>query len=560
MIRYFWLGVAIAAAVIFSAPAFELLPSLVDAMTRSVLPGDYSRLLRTDPLISTVGKIAAGAVILTGAGFGVLAAVEGALVAIARNRLHTIIDGAGPKRPLTKALMRDALSHAPFLDTLTRGYISALVPVHAERKMLLKRGKETSNRYETLEAVRPSGEFVGPEPLVNRRLFLWLFGPVPVLLWSLGVIAAAFAIARLAAGGELMDWSAGVLDAAVLIGIAGLGALASSVIIRPLLALRRNQAERFAADLDGLLRYQPVTNRIYDLQVAAVTQSRHIDNALKSLTDTVASSSRASAENFTGGLAEATAGMLKSLRKDIEGAISEPLKALTETAARLSEDQSAQIQQVLRATLKAFVSEIEKHVGGEIKESRALLKAVADQATKLEKSYADANRALAKQAKAQASDLSGALDKALKSISALDKSTQATIRNGLSTAAKDLSATADKLKTLSATADKLVSSVKPALDDVGANQKALLDALKSQDSSSKVIGSAASDLKAASKASKDSVEAFVGLAEKMRQATNSLKNGGTVSAERPAVSIEIGKGLKQLRQRTGSAGKELPKL
>ena len=560
MIRYLWLGVAIAAAYILSAPGYDLVPSLFDGLVSGILSSDYAQLLRSDPLIEAVGEIATGAVILTFMGFTIVAAVESVLVAIAHNRIRSAFEDAGPKMPFTKARLQDVMSHAPFLHALTEAYVRDLVPVHAERKSLVRRGKEGTSRYETLEALRSADEFLGAPALVDRRAFLWLFAPIPAILWGLGVVAAALALSRPAVGAQAIDWNSGALAAATAFSLAGAGAVLSTLLVRPLLELRRIQANRFAADIDQLLRFRPATIQLHDLQVSAVTQSRHIDGALKTLSDSIAGTATANGKGIIDGLAELSSGVVKSLGRDIEKAIATPLKALTDAASRLSEDQSAQIQQVLRATLKAFVVEIEKHVGSEIKESQALVKAAADQAARLEKSFADANKALVKQAKAQANDFSRALDKAVKSISDLDKANQTTVKTGLATAARDLATTADKLKTLSTSADKLVASVKPALDDVGANQKALLEALKSQDDSSKVIGSAATDLKAASKASKELIEAFVGLAEKLRQATTALKNGGSTSATRPETTIEIGKGLRQLRERTGSTGKGLPKL
>ncbi|RMF12081.1 MAG: hypothetical protein D6763_01660, partial [Alphaproteobacteria bacterium] len=175
MIRYLWLGVAFGAAFVLSEPLYDSVSQIAISLARDVSAQELARLMRTDPLVGGVGQISAAAVVLTIVGFAILAAVEGVLVAIARRRIITARETAGPKAPFTKNRLRDAISHAPFLDTLTRPYVDGLLPTQAERKNLLLRGKSSTGRYESLEAVRPAGEFVGPGALVDRRLFLWLF-------------------------------------------------------------------------------------------------------------------------------------------------------------------------------------------------------------------------------------------------------------------------------------------------------------------------------------------------------------------------------------------------
>lgn len=560
MIRTLWLLVSFAAALALAAPLYEAAPLLLDAASSSASSSDFWQLLNRDPLVEIIGLMATGAVVLSFFGFTLPALLETAMLGVVRHRVGEAHRNVGPKTPFTRSRLEEAMAPAPFLMAMAAPYVRGLVPVTAERKQLARRGGTGPVRYETLRAVNAAEPWLGPDALVNRRAFLWLFLPLPMLLWAAAATAAALVLARLPMDAEIVAWTAITPALGASTGFLAGAALFCLLLTRPLLAFRRNQAAALAADFDRMMEFQPVTAQIRDLQLAAVTQSRQIDSHLKGLSDNIRKSAQDNNKLMASNVSTLTGEVVKSLGQDIEKAIAAPLNAITDAAKQASEDQSAQVQQALRSTLKAFIAEIDKHLGGEIRESRALVKAVTDQATKLEKSYAEANKALAKQAKIQATDLSSAVEKAVKSLSDLEKSNQAAIKDGLASAAKDLAQTADRLKNLSETTDKLIASLEPVMKDMTAQQKALLAALKSEDNASRVIGSAATDLKAAAKAGRESVEAFVDLAEKMRAATEMLKNGasGPAAARGDGESgVRVGKSLRQLREQ---ASKDLPEL
>jgi len=473
-------------------------------MTKSTSTSDYWALFNRDPVIETIGLLAAGGVILTVAGFTLPALVEGVLISIARRRIRGAHDTARPKSPFDKASFEDAISHAPFLERHLSPYLRDMVVVQIEKKAMLKGGKSQTQRYDTLQATSSARPYAGPDTLVNQRLFLWLFQPLPALFWALAAFAAALVIARIPTGEAPIEWGATIPAFALTIALSGTAGLLIYALTRPLITFRRIQAARFADDLDSLMQFKSSSTLIRDLSQSVVTQSRQMDTGLKTLGESISRANKANSEAFTETFEKGTARVAQGLRSDIEQALSQPIQALLDATQRRDDDQSAQVQKILQATLKAFITELEKHVGKEIQESQKLVKSVTDQASKLEKSYTATNTALAKQAKTQASDLSGAFDKALKNLASLEKSNQA---------------------------------------------------------ASKVINAAATDLKEAAKASRESVESFVGLAEKMRQATTALKNntprGTAGGADGKDLSSEVGKNLRRLRNQ---AGKDLPKL
>lgn len=564
MIRYIWLVVVFAAAYVLSGPVYQFLPTMIDGLTRGILSSSYTRLLQTNEIVATVGHLVAGAVILTFLGFTVLALVEGFLVTIARNRIRAAHQGAASKAPFSKSRLEDAMSHAPFLEGIMAPYVRDLISVHGEKKHFLRRGKDETVRYETLEAMRAAGEIVGPDQLVDQRLFLWLFAPLPGLLWGLGVVAGAFAFASVQTGPETTAWTGVIWTAATVLALSGAGAMIVALLHRPVLAMRRVQARRFADELDQLLRYQPLTVQLRDLQMATATQTRHLESAIKTLTDTVSSTAKSGTEALGVAVAEANRSSVESLKTDMEAALAQPLKSLTESARRLSEDQSAQIQQVLRATLKSFIAEIEKHVGGQIRESQSLVKAVAEQAGKLEKSYIETNKALAKQARTQAAELGTALDKALKSVASLEKSMQSAIKTDLDTVTTELADAAASFKKLSSEALKVTAALEPALGEIRNNQKALTETLEARDGDSKALADLISELKATSNASRASAEGIASLANQMRKlpADNGTKLPSTDAKPRAdkSVSGKIGQSLRQLRDHADSTTKDLPKL
>ena len=504
VIRTIWLVISAAAAIILSGPVYDLLPQVLSAATAGATASDYWQLFNRDLVIETVGMLAVGGVILTVAGFTIPALVEGGLIGIARRRIRGAHDNAGPKAPFDKASFENALSHAPFLERHLGPYVRNLIAVQAEKKSMRTVGKSQTHRYDTLQASCSAHAHTGSDAIVNQRLFLWLFHPLPALFWTLAIISAAVVMARVPIGEVPVDWSASIPAFALTIALSGTAGLLIHALTRPFTAFRRIQADRFADELDLILQFKPSSTQIHDLHQSAITQSRQVDTALKNLGESINRASKSNATTFAETFEKASSRVVDGLRRDIDQALSKPIQALVDASTRRDQDQSAQVQQILQGTLKAFVAELEKNVSKEIRESQRLVRSVTDQAIKLEKSYTDTNNALAKQAKTQASDLTSAFDKTLKNLGSLEKANQAT---------------------------------------------------------TKVINTAASDLKEAAKASRESVESFVELAEKMRQATNALKNttprGVAGGGDGKDASSEVGRSLRKLRNQVL---KDLPKL
>lgn len=494
MIRFLWLLVSAAAAIIFAAPIHDELPNLVTSLTGSVLPAPAVALLKNDPTVTFVGPLAAGAVILTLVAFLTIAVIEGLFVALARYRLKQATSDSGPNLPLNEERYREIYAQAPYLEDIAYHHAGTLRPV--------ARGLKGSVAAST---------YFGPNPLVDQRLFFWLFGPLPLALAGLGAVAFASTLSDLFAAGQ-----GGLAAGALALSLASGAALIVYILTRTVAAWRRLQAERFCADLDRALMVKPLSAELADLIAANDTHAHDISQAIQALEAAVERTAETGTTRIVASLDGTARAISNSLHADMTSAVKEPLSRISFIAKQLSEDQSAQIQQVLRNTLKAFLTEIEGHIGLEIRAMNEVLEKTTSAATALEKILASSGKAMLKFSKTQTAELTAATGQQAQAIA---------------------TATA-RLEALAAGLETIARTVLPLLDGVRANQTALLNAVESEGSAAQVIGATARELSAAATASKDGLDGVRALAEQLRQTSANLAALG--SGHRPLPGLNTG--------------------
>lgn len=538
MIRRLWLLVSLAAAMIFAAPLYVNLPALLDFLSIATLDAAVIALMKSDPAVFLVGRVASGALIFTVMGYGVLAAVEGVLVTSSRARLFRAMAEATSRTPFNATEFRECFAAAPFLADIADAYSSHLINIHNDIRG--RKGQESS--MERVQGLVSAIGFFGPDALVDRRLFWWLFAPLPIVLLGFGALIAATVFVRVGVG--VSDAIAPAPAIGSIVALIAALALAGATLIyalsRALRLYRRAQAADFCDALDALLDVAPMEKQFKALLSASHVHARALEGAVQNLG--VAMDERLAA--IDGGVK----GLGRTLAGDLEAALKEPLDTIAKAAAAANSDQSAQVQNLLRVTLKSFVSELEKQVTGHAKTIDVSLAAAANAADKIEKSFAETTRTFTKVSRAQANELSDALQRGIKALAEFEKRSRSDV-------AADIKTVAERL-------EKIAETIAPMVEEVKNNQAALLSAVNGDASAAKAITNAAQDLNAAARAGKETLEGFVTLARELREASRAIGNSAQQSGPARPASVSSGKNfgeeLKKLRELADE--RKLPEL
>ncbi|MDA5193581.1 hypothetical protein [Govanella unica] len=442
-----------------------------------------------DMLVQYVALAAFGALILLLSGFVIPAVVEGVQIGLAQHRINRY---AEDNLHLSNDDFREIFAGSPFLNTVAARAAAQFVTPEEEPT-----GK--------VLALLPAERFFSPARLVESRLLLWLFTPLATLLWGLGLVAAALTFAR--AGGITPSWSDLVASAAWCLALP----MATGVILRVTTRLiggwRRLQAAGLCLSLDNLLGFVPGQPPLQTLVSATREQAQAIESSLR-----------------------------------------EPLARLTAASTQLSEDQSAQVQQILRTTLKSFVDEVHGLIGQQVTDLHEILKDSSALAHKLDRSLTDSTRAMSKFAKSQTTDMTEALETYRSALTSFEEKSRREFGADFKIITEKLDHSASAFTNATAGADALTRNLEPLMQDMLATQKALLDAVASQQSKNPRMTE--EDLNGRALPVSSNFQPFDHL-----KALQSLKAGLDQAAPpKPALAVDF----QKLRALTG--GNDLPEL
>ncbi len=443
-----------------------------------------------------------------------------------------------------------------------------------------------------------AAQYYTPSSLLEAALFYWFFKPLPLLV--LGVSAVCFLLILVGDASQ-----AGAEEAAnpfyhdLRIGIIALAfGLAGATIVEAFTAMigafRRTQIRRLAEHVDRLFVFG--SERVYFTRLINATDAHSvkITEGVVKLADNIGSAIDKSGKNTVKAVETANENTANQIAKSIEVSLSGPLKTLAASTKALTGDQSAQVRKLLDATLKGFIDQLASHLGGQVKEISQFLKSASDVSAKAEKSFVLANATIAKQTDEQLKALNASFMAALKTLSQFEernrkaltkdldglvkalnsevaghskdfgklvekglKDVKETAETTLYGAEANMQTAAASLDGLQETIESLTTLVTPILRQVIDNQEGLLSAIESDASSSKAISRAANQMSAASQASRETVERFITLAERLREISRTLQSDGRKGAaggkER---NDELSKAIKELK----SSARDLPKL
>jgi hypothetical protein len=230
-------------------------------------------------------------------------------------------------------------------------------------------------------------------------------------------------------------------------------------------------------------------------------------------------------------------------------ALAEGMKSsFTEAAGNLAEQGSRQAQSLADEVTKG----IEQSAAREVESRQALAAELQGFAT-----------SLSNEVESHSQRFEGLLNNLLDRVEYLTES-------AVATSAADLTRAAESFTGLREVLESLVLSVTPILNQVVDTQERLLGTLQDEQAAGKLIARSAGDMNAAAKASRETVERFIVLAERLSESRGGQPSGRQSRADeaKPAEAEKQAPGeeksltgaLRQLRASAEEGTKKLPKL
>jgi hypothetical protein len=219
------------------------------------------------------------------------------------------------------------------------------------------------------------------------------------------------------------------------------------------------------------------------------------------------------------------------LGEALKSALDAPVSALVQASERTGQDIAEQSRDALEAVLKAFLDGLGQTVGEQAKALTGTLEETRKAAQDMHRAYKES----------------------------LEQH-HLSVQDSLQAHAGSFGQTAASFETLQASIDNLLTLTTPLLHQMIGHQESLLHALEQESASAQVIGRAAGELSLAAQASRDTVEQFVTLAERLRETGKAMGGGsssGSTSAPPPrGIDRNLVRQLRALKSEPGSPTEE----
>jgi len=502
--RHIWFFISLVAAVAVAIFSPGIIPAFIDWAT-GARAGGFESLFRNDDLLRVATGIAVGALVLFVLFYLGLAVADGIGISMARRRLRADYESTGH---LPIAELRPTLEDCAALKRAAGSFLNSLQEIAAPPG---KGGK-------MIASPRPAHYYFGPAKTIHSRTYAWLFDPLPVLLIAIGT-----GLVMLKATSGLGQGSRAILGDLLEPQIVGLLLLTTSALLvyvvkRIVLGIRYQQTIAFCEQLDLLYPTIGEIEHLNRLETITRDASKSVVAAVHGVSKDIGRTLDGKLKDLQKLSEKSQADLQQALVRGVEMALREPVNALTAASQKTGKDIAAQSRDALEAVLKSFLDGLQQHYGKHTKELKTALEETEKAAREMNKAYRE-------------------------SLAEHHKSVQ----DNLQAYAGSFAQTAASFDALQSSVDNLLSLATPLLRQIISHQEGLLSALEQESASSKVIGRAASELSLAAQASRDTVEQFVTLAERLREASKAVGSAGTAPSSRVGVDRELVRQLRALK-------------
>jgi hypothetical protein len=504
-LRHIWFLFTLIVAAAVAVLSLDLMPAFIDWATGAKGSG-FDALFRNDDLLRVAAGIAVGTLVLFLLFYLGVALFDGIGIAVAQRSLRTGIEATGD---LTPSDVQSTLEDHAALEGPAATYIDALQEIPAAPGS----GK---NSKSLIASPRPAYHYFGPHKTIHARVYRWLFDPLPVLLMAVGT-----GLVMLKATSALGQRSGPSLSEMMEPQIVGLLLLTTSalliyVIKRIVLGIRYQQTVSFCDYLDGLFPMIGEIEHLNRLETITRDNSKSIVSAVNGMSKEVGRTLDAKLKDWQKVNEKSQKDLQDALVSGLEAALKDPVSTLAKASEKTGKDIAAQSKETLESVLNAFLDGLHQNFGKQAKDLKSTLEETEKAAKEMNKAYKE-------------------------SLELHHKS----VEDSLQAYAGSFGQTAASFESLQAAVDNLLTLTTPLLRQMISHQEGLLSALEQESASSKVIGRAASELSQAAQASRDTVEQFVTLAERLRETSKVI--GGNGAAFRGSADKELVKQLRALK-------------
>jgi hypothetical protein len=368
--------------------------------------------------------------------------------------------------------------------------------------------------------------------------------------------------------------------------------------------VRYQQAEGFRRIVESLFHGLPEADYLRTLTSTTIADSADLLDTVRKGSDNLLKEFRGVGKQIEAALDANAVTVGNTLSVAVTDALTKPMAKMTDLARRQSKDQTEQVAALLKEVLATFEGELEKSFGDQLKEVNVLLQSTAAMAAGMETTFSEAAGALTAQSERHLESLTAVFRQGLESRAEQEAAARAGLAEELATVSRtlgedvrshseqiakllntildrveyltesamaassaDLTKTTESLNGVREVVESLVLSVTPILNQVVDTQQRIVSALEDEQSAGKVIARSAADMNAAAKASRETVERFIVLAERMTESrqTAAVRQGPTAAHAPPpssqgAQDKSLSQAIRQLRETTEDGIKKLPRL
>lgn len=604
--RHILFGFGLALSALAGYFAYAQLPQFLDLMTPGILGQDVVLMFRDNPFMTAAGYASLGGISVFILVFISLTIWDSVAIAKVRRELEALrdrqLDGQAP----TTDDLVTAFAEAPEFSAHAAAFAATLESVADEDEA----GKDAAF---LLRSSVPPYVFLGPRTLVERNLYLWFFRSLPILLVGIGLFALAGTVivdlhglmdGRTIVGEAQLRLLAATGTGLIALTMAGFSAFLIAILTRIALGARVAQANRITDLLSVLFPGGAEARHLADVALASRTSARDLLTSITKLGNKIHLDITKQAQKVLQATEAESDALATKFGQAVESTLSKPIAKLTIATKTLTQDQGDRVRKLLDAVLATFVAELEKSFGGQTREIQNLLKSTVATVEKADKTFGQVLKGLGTHSKEQLATLAGQFEKALQILREGEaeqfnqlsadlasytenlrdqvdshshrfeilleetlKESSEIAKTVLTQSASDIARTAESFDALHAGLQNMMTLAMPILSQVIDNQESLLTSLESDASASKSIGRASSEMSAAAQASRETVERFITLAERMREVSNTLRaavSGGRLEVPgrpgTPKGSRRLSQAVQELRNVARETAEDLPQL
>jgi len=530
---YFLVTLVISATVTYFAVPF--LPSWLAVLSPQALPREVIQTLQNSQIVGFAAFVSLFSLVMYVLAFLPLVFHAWLNMSRARARLAQLPLACDKIHQTSKKAFLKCLEGLDFIYELAIIYSTYLVQLPAREvspdilkkiktnRLLAKKKNEEKVLVEPVRAKASAAVVFSPDILVDHRVFLWFFGPLPKALLGIGSVLLVVSLISVSVLSpvqytELLERSGmiGLVQPGLIaLGYCVFAAVLMGIVTTISIALLQQYARELSQMIDHLFHHEGWQEEV---QIMAATTSS------------------------------------STLAGDLEKALNRPMTALSKAARALAEDQKGRVDELLKETLVSFRKEMDKSSGKQIAALSSSLDKAQKTADIMQKTFAESSAEFSRQLATQAKALASQLKEMNKQVQESEKKAQESLLHKAETLIELLKEEmGENYRNYGEFIGGHIGRIETAQDN-------LLGALKDKDSIIQGLHKTSRDLSMISEASGKLVDKFGKLSRELDQLLKQAKTLPAAGHAGVGDNTELIKALENLKAQTDRKISALPDL